>query len=121
MIRELLSSRLETLAQHCAQGYGAGAEVTYDYQYPVLVNDADSTDRAIRAAHTVTSVNPNMTPLRGAEDFAYMLKQRPGAFIMVGNGDTAALHTPHYDFNDDLIPVGVQYWAALVCQELKSA
>lgn len=50
-----------------------------------------------------------------------MLEQRPGAFMMVGNGDTAALHTPHYDFNDDLIPVGVQYWAALVYQELKSA
>ncbi|MCW2481532.1 M20 aminoacylase family protein [Candidatus Symbiopectobacterium sp. NZEC135] len=120
-IRELLASRLETLAQHCAEGYGARAEVTYDYQYPVLVNDADATDRAIRAAHTVASVNPNMTPLLGAEDFAYMLEQRPGAFMMVGNGDTAALHTPHYDFNDDLIPVGVQYWAALVYQELKSA
>lgn len=120
-IRELLASRLTTLAQHCAQGYGAQAEVSYDYQYPVLVNAPDATERAIRAAQQVGKVNDQMTPLLGAEDFAYMLEQRPGAFVMVGNGNTSALHTPHYDFNDALIPVGIRYWTTLVYQELASA
>ena len=120
-IRALLAERLETLAHHCAAGFGAQAEVNYDYQYPVLINDADATQRAIRAARAVAhqgEVNEAMTPGLGAEDFAFMLEQRPGAFIMLGNGATSALHTPHYDFNDAIIPYGVRYWSRLVYQEL---
>lgn len=117
-IRDLLAHRLTALAQHCAQGYGAHAEVRYDPQYPVLVNPPETTERAIRAAQQVGEVDEHMTPLLGAEDFAYMLEQRPGAFVMLGNGDTPALHTPHYDFNDAILPFGIRYWATLVYQEL---
>lgn len=120
-IRELLAQRLETLAQHCAQGYGARADVRYDHQYPVLVNPPENAARAVRAAQQVGEVDDRMTPLLGAEDFAFMLEQRPGAFVMLGNGATSALHTPHYDFNDALLPLGIRYWATLVYQELAPA
>ena len=53
-------------------------------------------------------------PVMGGEDFSYMLEARPGAFIFVGNGDSAGLHNPHYDFNDEVIPIGSSYWARLV-------
>ena len=56
----------------------------------------------------------NTPPVMGAEDFSYMLEARPGAFIFIGNGDTAGLHHPGYDFNDDALPYGMSYWAELV-------
>jgi len=59
-------------------------------------------------------VDADAPPVLGAEDFSYMLEARPGAFIFMGNGDTAGLHHPAYDFNDEAIPVGASYWARLV-------
>ena len=59
-------------------------------------------------------VEAEADPLLGGEDFSYMLEARPGAFIFIGNGDTAGLHTSTYDFNDDIIPAGSSYWARLV-------
>ena len=67
--------------------------------------------RGGRARRASTTTSP---PVMGAEDFSYMLEARPGAFIFVGNGDTAGLHHPAYDFNDELIPVGSSYWVKLV-------
>ena len=62
----------------------------------------------------VDRVNAETQPLMGGEDFSYMLEERPGAFIFVGNGDSAGLHNPAYDFNDDVIPIGCSYWVRLV-------
>jgi len=59
-------------------------------------------------------VMPDMEPVMGAEDFSYMLLARPGAFVFVGNGDSAGLHHSAYEFNDDALPVGMSYWAKLV-------
>ncbi len=59
-------------------------------------------------------VDTDMAPVMGAEDFPFMLEARPGAFIFIGNGDTAGLHHPAYDFNDEVIPVGTSYWVKLV-------
>ncbi|MFP9433533.1 M20 aminoacylase family protein [Pectobacterium brasiliense] len=125
-VRHLLETRLRELAHSTAQGFGATADVHYERQYPALVNDTHATQLAVNAAAQVVGfeqVNAAMTPLLGAEDFAYMLEQRPGAFMMLGNSDKNApnvhhLHTPHYDFNDALIPLGIRYWATLVYQEL---
>ncbi|MEC5341220.1 amidohydrolase [Brenneria populi] len=124
-VREVMAERLKALARHCAECFGARAEASYDRQYPPLVNHPEMTLRAtkaaVRTAGTAGRVNDAMTPLLGAEDFAYMLEQRPGAFMMVGNGAGAnehPLHTPRYDFNDALIPIGVRYWVTLVRQEL---
>ena len=60
------------------------------------------------------AVNDDMVPTMGGEDFSYMLQARPGAFIFIGNGDTAGLHHPAYNFNDDAIPTGMSYWVRLV-------
>ena len=65
-------------------------------------------------------VDTNVEPMMGAEDFSFMLESRPGAFIFVGNGDTAGLHHPAYDFNDELIPVGTSYWVKLVETALRA-
>ena len=92
------------------------AELTYTTGYPVLVNEERKTAFAASVAREVAGedkVNAECAPLMGAEDFAFMLQERPGAFIFVGNGDSAGLHHPAYDFNDETIPVGTSYWVRL--------
>ena len=100
-----------------AQSYVANAKLTYKRGYPVLVNHRRQADFAASVAANVVgrdNVDDAMAPVMGAEDFAYMLQARPGAFVFVGNGDSANLHHPAYDFNDDIIPVGASYWVRLV-------
>ena len=97
--------------------HGATAQVTYSRDYPVTVNHAAPTSFAGEIARSVSgtqAVNPNAIPVMGGEDFAFMLKERPGAIVFVGNGDSARLHHPAYDFNDAVIPAGISYWARLV-------
>ena len=89
---------------------------TYERNYPVTENHPDQTEKAIAIARDVAGdagVDPNIPPLMGGEDFSFMLNARPGAFIFVGNGDSAGLHHPAYDFNDDVRPVGASYWGRL--------
>ena len=72
---------------------------------------------AVAAAAAVVgdrAVNDDAPQIMGGEDFSYMLQARPGAFIMIGQGDTASVHHPAYDFNDEIIPIGMSYWAKLV-------
>jgi amidohydrolase len=116
-VRDLLEERLRKLVEGTAALHGATARLRYRRGYPVLVNhDAQAAFAAAVAANIAGSphVETQMAPVMGAEDFAYMLEARPGAFIFVGNGDSAGLHHPAYDFNDDLIPVGTSYWVRLV-------
>jgi hippurate hydrolase len=87
----------------------------------VTVNHDQETEHAIRVATDVvgaSNIDANVDPSMAGEDFAFMLKRRPGAFIFIGNGDTAALHNPHYDFDDEAIPFGISYWVRLVEQRL---
>jgi len=82
----------------------------------VTFNHSDETDFAADIAESVAGlgkVERKQPPTMGGEDFSFMLEARPGAFIFMGNGDTASLHHPAYDFNDDAIPVGVSYWVKL--------
>ena len=75
------------------------------------------TDFAAEVARKVAGhshVDPNAPPVMGAEDFSFMLEARPGAFIFIGNGDSATLHHPAYDFNDAALPYGMSYWVELV-------
>ena len=99
-----------------AQITGAKIDLTYERGYPVVVNHAAQTDVAIQVAKEVAGdANvQEMAPLMGGEDFAYMLEQRPGAFIFCGNGDSAGLHHPAYNFNDEAIVFGTSYWIKLV-------
>ena len=106
-------------------GKASGATVSFDYQpnYPVTVNDAEETLFAGDMAAVVageSGVHRAIAPLMGGEDFSYMLEARPGAFIFIGNGDTANLHHPGYDFNDEAIPHGVSYWVKLAETALAS-
>ncbi|MGH8734048.1 MAG: M20/M25/M40 family metallo-hydrolase, partial [Burkholderiales bacterium] len=85
--------------------------------YPPTVNDEERVRFALDVAAGVCgdhAVSDKVRPSMGAEDFSYMLEARPGAFIFVGNGDSAGLHHPAYDFNDEAIPVGTSYWVRLV-------
>ena len=115
-VRELVKTRVREVVEGTARLYGARADLTYTTGYPVLVNDESRTAFAAEVADEIAGkdkVARDTPPLMGAEDFAYMLEERPGAFIYVGNGDSAMLHHPAYDFNDEAIPLGTSYWVRL--------
>ena len=113
--RELARERLTALAEGTAAAYGATARVELAQGYPVMVNHAAETDHARAAAEKVTGQPPlEVPPVMGGEDFAYMLEARPGAYILVGNGDTAMVHHPEYNFDDEAIPYGASFWAEMV-------
>ena len=116
-VRDLLQKRIGEVAEGTARLYGGKAKVNYRIGYPVLVNHPGQTDFAAQVASEVAGrdhVDTALAPMMGAEDFSYMLNARPGAFIWVGNGDSAGLHHPSYNFNDDAIPYGTSYWVRLV-------
>jgi hippurate hydrolase len=116
-VRDLLETRLRAVVEGTAKAYGAKAKLTYTRGYPVTRNHEQQTAFAASVASQVVGgdrVNVDMPPVMGAEDFSFMLKARPGAFIFLGNGDSAGLHHPAYDFNDEAIPVGTSYWVRLV-------
>jgi amidohydrolase len=116
-VRDLLERRLHEVVEGTARLYGAKAKLTYTRGYPVLVNHARQTAFAASVAAGIVGeghVDTDVAPVMGAEDFSFMLQARPGAFIFVGNGESAGLHHPAYDFNDDVIPVGTSYWVKLV-------
>jgi hippurate hydrolase len=115
-VRELVEKRVREVVAGIAQITGAKIDLTYERGYPVVVNHAAQTDRAIEVAKQVAGDGNvhEMPPLMGAEDFAYMLERRPGAFIFCGNGNSAGLHHPAYDFNDEAIVFGTSYWIRLV-------
>jgi amidohydrolase len=115
-VRELLHKRIGEVVEGTARMYGAAAKVTYTNGYPVVVNHERQTAFAADVAREIAGedkVDIDLAPVMGAEDFAFMLQERPGAFIFVGNGDSAGLHHPAYDFNDETIPVGTSYWVRL--------
>jgi amidohydrolase len=115
-VRELLHKRIGEVVEGTARMYGASAKVTYTNGYPVVVNHERQTAFAADVAGEIAGkdkVDIDVPPVMGAEDFAFMLQERPGAFIFCGNGDSAGLHHPAYDFNDEAIPVGTSYWVRL--------
>ena len=116
-VQELLEKRVPEIAETTAKLYGAKATVKYRRGYPVLKNHAVQADFAASVAAQIAGadkVDTSLAPVMGAEDFSFMLNARPGAFIFVGNGDSAGLHHPAYNFNDEVIPIGTSYWAKLV-------
>jgi len=117
-VRDLLEKRVREIAEGVAALHGASVKLRYTRGYPVTVNHADQTTFAAEVASEIAGgdrVNDGLPPMMGAEDFSYMLNARPGAFIFVGNGeDSAGLHHPAYDFNDEIIPLGSSYWVRLV-------
>jgi amidohydrolase len=114
-VRDLAESRVTSIAEATAAAFGAKAKVTYMRGYPVMVNADRETDFAAEAARKVSGqfVDVNAPSIMGGEDFAYMLNARPGAYILMGNGDTAGLHHPEYNFDDNAIPMGASWWAEM--------
>lgn len=120
-MRDLVESRVREVVAGVATQSGTKIDLSYRRGYPVLVNHPAQTDVAARVAGEVAGqerVSTDFPPLMGAEDFAYMLEARPGAFIFLGNGDTAGWHHPAYDFNDEAIVFGTSYWVRLVETQL---
>jgi hippurate hydrolase len=116
-VRDLAETRIRAIVENVCAAFGAKAEVDYDRGYPVTMNDPDKTEFMASVARAVAgenAVDTTVPPLMGAEDFSYMLEQRPGAYIFLGNGDTAGVHHPAYDFNDEASPYGVSLWAKIV-------
>ncbi|MDK1374740.1 MULTISPECIES: M20 aminoacylase family protein [unclassified Sinorhizobium] len=114
--RDWAQRRLFEVASSIALAHGAAATVDYTRGYPATFNHREQTGRAIEVAQSVVGpefVRVGIEPRMAAEDFSYMLEARPGAFIIIGNGNTANLHSPSYDFNDEAIPYGIAYWVKL--------
>jgi amidohydrolase len=115
--RDAVEKRIREIVAGVAAAGGATARVEYRRGYPPTVNHGAQTDFAAEVARKVAGhshVDPNAPPVMGAEDFSFMLEARPGAFIFIGNGDSATLHHPAYDFNDAALPYGMSYWVELV-------
>jgi hippurate hydrolase len=116
-VQDLVETRMREIIEGTAKLYGAKVKFSYRRGYPVLKNHAAQTAFAAAVAADIAGkdkVNTSLAPVMGAEDFSFMLNARPGAFIFVGNGNSAGLHHPAYNFNDDVIPIGTSYWVKLV-------
>ena len=129
--REMLRQRITELVQAQAQTLGVQAEVNYIWRYPSLVNDEACTDFARQVALDwlgEQGVMPALEPLTGSEDFSFMLQERPGCYLIVGNGEGehhhtggCMVHNPGYDFNDAILPIAASYWVQLVRRFLTAA
>ena len=120
-IQDMAENRIKQIATGIASTFEAKAEVDYQRRYPATINYAKQADIAIKAAKNVVGeasviIDPN--PSMGAEDFAFMLKKIPGAYVWLGAGQGANLHNPAYNFNDEVLTTGVEYFIEIVNQEL---
>lgn len=116
-MRDLVEKRMTTVAENLGAAFEANVAFKYQRLYPVTCNHGEQTAFAVDVARDIvgeSNVEDATPPIMGGEDFSFMLEARPGAFIFVGQGDTAGVHHPEYDFNDEIIPIGCSYWVRLV-------
>lgn len=116
-VQGMVIARLEGIVAGQAASYGVEAELIYNVGYPATINDADKTRFAADVAREIAGddgVNSNAGPEMGAEDFAFLLENRPGSYLFVGNGETAGLHHPEFDFDDETAAAGASFFARLV-------
>lgn len=113
--RKIAENRIREIAEGTAMAFGAKATMTWEDGYPVTVNAPDQTIYAAEVARMVAGdVDDNTDPIMPAEDFSFMLEERPGAYIFLGNGDTAMCHHPAYNFDDEAIPSGSSWYSGMV-------
>ena len=118
-VQDMIEHRMREIAQAIATVMGVEASFRYERRYPSTVNTADATEKARRAAARVVgdeALDLDPMPSMGAEDFAFMLQKRPGCYVWLGAGPSDGgrnLHSPHYDFNDEVLPIGASYWVRL--------
>ena len=113
-VQAMVETRCQAIVQGIAAAMSCSAVVDYERGYPATVNHARETAFATEIAAEVGSATGECDPVMGAEDFAFMLERRPGAYLFLGQGDSAGLHHPRYDFNDAVAPVGASFFARLV-------
>ena len=119
-IQTHMETEIRRIADGIAETFGVTAQVHYERRYPPTINDAAETDLTAGIAREIAGtdmVSLDKDPMMGAEDFAFMLNEKPGAYMWIGNGPRdggCMLHNPHYDFNDEVLPLGASYWAKLV-------
>ncbi|WP_439514687.1 M20 aminoacylase family protein [Oceanibaculum nanhaiense] len=119
-VQDMIEPAMRRIVDGICQTMGATATVKYERRYPPTINTAPETEIAAQVAAQVVgdgNVHDDLMPSMGSEDFAFMLQQKPGSYVWIGNGSTEGgcmLHNPHYDFNDGVLPIGASYWAKLV-------
>ena len=124
-VQELVEKAIERLCSGIASAFGAQIKAVFDHRYPPTVNSVPEAALCCRVAEALLGTDKvlkNELPSMGAEDFAYMLQEKPGCYVWLGNGPGVGgctLHNPHYDFNNELIPYGISYWVRLVETALK--
>jgi hippurate hydrolase len=126
-VLDVIEDRMRSVAQHTAAAFGADIDFRFMRNYPPLINHEKETAFAVQVLQSVVgaeNVDAKVEPTMGAEDFAFMLQEKPGCYVFIGNGEGAHrdaghglgpcnLHNPSYDFNDDLLPIGATYWVRL--------
>ncbi|MBC7573192.1 MAG: amidohydrolase [Herminiimonas sp.] len=126
-VLDLMEQRMQDIAVHTAAAFGAEVDFRFKRNYPPLINHAEETAFAASVMRAIVgddAVNSAVEPTMGAEDFAFMLQEKPGCYVFIGNGEgehrdfghglgPCNLHNPSYDFNDDLLPIGATYWVRL--------
>ncbi|WP_282061860.1 M20 aminoacylase family protein [Roseobacter litoralis] len=120
-MRDLVEERLTKIVEGTAENFGATGRINYIRNYPVTVNHPAQTEFAAEVATKVAGDCADAELVMGGEDFAFMLEERPGAYILMGNGASARLHHPEYNFDDDAIPAGCSWWAEIVEQRMPAA
>ena len=112
-VRDLAEQRLVDIATSTGAVFGAAVDAKFQRSYPVMVNHDQQTEFARHVAQSISGQCDDAPLIMGGEDFAFMLEQRPGAYILVGNGDSAPVHNPYYNFNDDIIPAGSSWFVQI--------
>jgi len=116
-IRDLIEMRMRAAIENIVTAHGAKVDLNYMRGYPMTINHEAQTNIAAGVAMEIAgkdNVDIDRPVSMGSEDFSYMLEERPGAMMFIGNGDSAKLHNEEYDFNDEIIPAGCSYWVRLV-------
>ena len=117
-MRDLVQERMSQLAEGTAAANQCEITIEYERGYPITDNNEEATQHAISVASSVSEVDTDTPPIMPSEDFAYMLMEKPGAFIFLGNGDSQMLHNPEYIFDDEAIPFGSSWYAGMVEERL---
>lgn len=132
-VLDLIETRMREITEHTCAAFGATADFQFKRSYPPLINHQQETALAVNVMQSIVgieNVNPNIEPSMGAEDFAFFLQKKPGCYVFIGNGEgdhrapghglgPCNLHNASYDFNDELLPIGISYWIKLAETALK--
>ena len=116
--RDLAQDRMQALCDSIGTGFGGRITLEYERNYPVMSNHSVQTEFAANVARSISGQCDYAPLIMGGEDFAFMLEERPGAYILVGNGESAPVHHPKYNFNDEVIPHGCSWWAEVIEQRM---